>query len=196
MNTLSLVQVPNCTLTETAAQFDQALDFKDWMEAGKKLCKVNACALWWIGDWLNFGVNEYGDKSKLAGEYAEELGLSPDTLRRVMIVSKAVEVGRRLPSLSWSHHLEVAPLSVRDQKRWLAKALEEKWSVSQLRCAIREAQAEFSEPSIPRPSFIPINWVNEGLRHLRSLPVEKWDTDQRKTLKNELKPIVELYESL
>jgi hypothetical protein len=166
------------------------------MEAGKKLCKVNACALWWIGDWLNFGVNEYGDKSKLAGEYAEELGLSFDVLRGAMLVASKVGVATRVASLSWSHHRELIAFGAKDQKKWLTKAIGEKWTVSQLRCAIRESEAEFTEPSIPRPSFIPINWVNEGLRHLRSIPVDRWDMDQRKTLKNELKPIVELYESL
>jgi hypothetical protein len=27
------------------------------------LCRVSACCLWWVGDWLLYGVKSYGDKT-------------------------------------------------------------------------------------------------------------------------------------
>jgi hypothetical protein len=197
---LSLVQVSNCTLTETGAQFDPALDFKQWLEAGKRLASISACVNWWIGDWLMFGVKSYGDRIQVAEDTAQAMGLNSETLRASLWVSEHVEDVRRITTLSWSHHREVAPLKPKDQQHWLALASENKWSVSQLRQAIRASQAESKEDGSKAAGFSVIGWATQGLRwfkqRMNDKPIEQWPAEQRSALKEGLKPIVDVYERL
>lgn len=194
---LSLVQVSNCTLTTTGAQFEQALDFKQWVEAGRKLCRVSACVNWWIGDWLNYGENKYGEKYAAA---IEATGIEEQVLMNVSYVCRSVNLTTRLDSLSWSHHREVAPLRPKDQQHWLALASENKWSVSQLRQAIRASQAESREDGTKAVGFSALAWATQGLRwfkqRMNEKPIESWPEEQRNALKAGLKPIVDVYERL
>lgn len=197
---LSLVQVSNCTLTETGAQFDPQTSFETWIEAGQKLCRVSACVNWWIGDWLCFGISSYGDRSRLATEHAESLGLTHDAITNALYVSERVALSLRSESLSWSHHREVAPLKAKDQKHWLALASENKWSVSQLRQAIRASQAESKEDGTRGTDFSISAWAGKAVVWLRQRmnekPIEQWPAAHRIALKEGLKPIVDVYERL
>lgn len=193
---LSLIQITGCVLTETGAQFDSGIDFTDWIDAGRKLCKAGACLNWWLGDWINYGARSYGDRAQIAESVADEIGLGVEAIKNAAWVSSSVPKTTRVVSLQWSHHREVAPFKPKDQTHWLALANENKWSVSQLRQAIRASQAEVrdSESNGTAPTFS--KWITDGMRWFRSHDVTKMPSDQREAIKKELKPIVELYERL
>jgi len=61
-------------------------------------------------------------------------------------VAGAVETCLRKQVLSYKHHEVVAPLPPPEQEAWLTKAIEEDWSVRELRAEIRRAR-----PSLPLP---------------------------------------------
>lgn len=192
---LSLIQLSNCTLTETSAVFTQQLDYKQWIEAGRKLCKAGACLNWWLGDWLLFGVKEYGDRVKVAESMSEEIGFSYDQLRAAMLVSDSVKDAIRIATLSWSHHREVAAMKPKQQSEWLAKATVHGWSVSELRQAIRQQGAHDTEAGITTKATLD-EAILATTRWLTSHPIEDMDEGQRQKVKERLRPIVEVYEQL
>jgi hypothetical protein len=189
MNDIIAIDKTKCTLTATSAQLNGNVDFKEWQRIGRTFAKVEAAYLWWIGDWLLFGVRNFGDKSRLALEYAHEIGLQPETLRQAIRVSESCQVGSRLPSLSWSHHQEVAPLPNKEQKTWLAKAEQNHWSVSDLRIAIRRGKGEYAT-ELAHVDFNPVsNWLEEDRwfkRWEQQQPIYKWPIEQRKKLVEEM----------
>ena len=58
-------------------------------------------------------------KSEAYDMLEEETGLARDTVRQCRYVADQIDLGSREPSLSFKHHLAVAPLPPDDQKRWL-----------------------------------------------------------------------------
>jgi hypothetical protein len=193
---LSLQNPPNCTLTRVGAEFDSAIDFAKWIEAGKRLLGVSACVNWWIGDWLNFGEKRYGDKYKLA---AEQLDIDTAVLWNYAYIASAVETSTRVEDLSWSHHREVAPLNSTQQTFWLAKAQSEKWTVSELRQALRAENAEVKHDDKSRlaDDYNPVEFAIKTIKWFNSQPpLTTWSRERREATKQCLQPVVELWEKL
>lgn len=195
---IQLAPINNCDLSATSANLLPGLDFEAWIGVGRQLCRISACTNWWLGDWGNYGVKEYGDRSSIASEMAEELGIDSERIRQSMNV--AASVGTRVPSLQWSHHREVMALESKDQKKWLNKAAESKWTVSQLRQAIRKDGAEYNDNE-PNPQlFKGAKTADELWRYLQNQmneqPVEQWPVDRKQAWKEKLKPLHELWERL
>jgi hypothetical protein len=38
------------------------MDFAEWESLGHTLGRMEKAVQWWIGDWLNYGEREYGEK--------------------------------------------------------------------------------------------------------------------------------------
>jgi hypothetical protein len=55
-------------------------------------------------------------------------------------VAGKVEISLRKEILTYKHHEVVAPLPPPEQEAWLTKAIEEDWSVHELRAAIKAAK--------------------------------------------------------
>jgi hypothetical protein len=78
----------------------------------------------WIGDWLNYGESKYGEK------YAQAVGPEQaETWKNYAWVARSVEMSLRKDILSYKHHEVVAPLNSAGQKDWLARTVQEGWSV-------------------------------------------------------------------
>lgn len=171
---------------------------EDWLEVGKLLTGMESSLNWWIGDWLVFGEHTYGQKYSQAESVTKH---RQDYLKACNFVSSKVPAENRIQGLSWSHHREVAALSVSEQKRWLTKALDNEWTVSELRINMRKTMAEYSEESeTSTKSFNLVSWSQEGLRWLkqetRKTPIEEWSDERRELIKKDLEPIVEIYQKL
>ena len=124
--------------------------FEDWVIDGRRLGTIGRGVGWWIGDWLRFGNQAYGEKYVRAGRIT---GYDVQTLMNMTYVASRVEISRRRESLSWSHHAEVAALSAVDQDLWLARAEEYRLSVQDLRVMLREARnRERTESPEPEPA--------------------------------------------
>lgn len=96
----------------------------------------------------------------------EATGRTHGDLRSMVSVSTRIPPVKRLTTLSWSHHAEVANLEPAEQTRWLEKAESEKQDL-----AARDR-------AWPRPSFrvsSPLfGNARDGNRRVRSLLGESW----------------------
>ena len=111
--------------------------FDVWQAVGQKLQQIEAAVQWWIGDWLNYGEQAFGEDFAQA---VEETAYTDRSLANMKWVSARVDPSLRNDKLSHSHHVVVAPLPPDEQKEWLDKAEEEGMNVRQLRAAISRPQ--------------------------------------------------------
>jgi hypothetical protein len=126
----------------------EPMPFDKWMAFGRFLGNVNRSARWWIGDWLIFGEDAFGQVAAQAVEAttaerydeAERVtGLAHDTLLNIVRVCAGIPKGRRRPELSFSTHEPVVALEPDEQTHWLQRAIDEGWTRSELREEIRIA---------------------------------------------------------
>lgn len=195
----SPVTIKSCVLTSTGLSIDRQLEVHDWIEMGQKLSKLAGSLNWWIGDWVNYGVMNYGDKGPMTLRAQQTFSIPAETCLHYAAVAASVPLFTRVKTLSWSHHREVMHFASSTQKSWLSKAEKFDWSVSELRQAIREALAD-RDAGDGKP-FRP--WFAEFARgvlslnqHLNRSPLDQWPKEQREALKAELKPLVEMYQNL
>jgi hypothetical protein len=165
-------------LKPTGAVFAAGMAHEDWLYVGQTLSTISGCLWWWIGDWLNWGEEciarnckahrhgegecerRYGEKYKAALELFD---YDYQSLRRMAYVSSHIELCRRRNNLSFAHHAEVAHLEDREQDKFLTAAAQHQWTRSELRIAIRKANATEPEEGSGRVSFVPHVWELEGI---------------------------------
>lgn len=114
----------------------------EWLEVGTLLNKASDSVHWWIGDWLNYGMEHYSSTYDKAMELLENKGLNfhYGTIRNDKYVALQIALSRRRDSLKWSHHQEVAPLPPEQQEYWLNYAEEHELTTRELRAAIKGAK--------------------------------------------------------
>jgi hypothetical protein len=111
------------------------LEQPEWAAVGRRFGTVARCSQWWIGDWIRYGIAEWGEKYS---EAARITGYDPGTLRNMAWVAGQFDLSLRNDKLSWSHHALLAPLPVQDKRLWLERASVDRLSVSDLRLALRD----------------------------------------------------------
>jgi len=104
--------------------------FEQWEEVGKFIKKSGQSVQFWLGDWLNYGEQTWGEKYSQA---LDETDYALGTLQNVSWVAGHIPSSRRHENLSFSHHQNVAQLEPEDQDKWLDKAEEEGWTVFEMR---------------------------------------------------------------
>lgn len=141
-------------LTATGLTLDADLTFAQWRAVGAQLSRVHGAMLWWVGDWLRYGEQNYGQTYTAA---IEATGYDYQTAANAKYVAEAVEFSRRRESLSWSHHAEVAALTPVDQDRWLdwATSTAPAQSRQDLRKALRaEKRQQADDAAGPLPEGV------------------------------------------
>lgn len=134
----SQIVLPTEQFTPIGWRPDHELSHEEWKEVGRALARVSDAVNWWVGDWLLYGdFRSWGDKFLQAyelfnGKYELE------TLRALQRVSDHVNMGNRLPNLSWTHHREVATLDAESQVALLGKAEQNRLSVRDLHTLVRD----------------------------------------------------------
>lgn len=106
----------------------------EWLATGRRLGAIGRCSQWWIGDWISFGTARWGEKYT---EAARVTGYDVASLRNMAWVASQFDLSLRSDKLSWSHHVLLAPLEEDEQRRWIAKAVEQRLSVADLRLELR-----------------------------------------------------------
>lgn len=86
-------------------------------------------ARWWVGDWLNYGEQRWGE---MYAQAEVTTGWDYQRLRDAKWVANGVHLSVRKDNLSWSHHKEVAHLEPQEQAAWLNRAEVEGLSVRAL----------------------------------------------------------------
>lgn len=120
-------------LDMSGLRFNDVVPIGAWEEIGALLKRIEGGVMWWLGDWLNYGEREYGEKYAQAMDASD---YSYQTLNGARWVAENVEFTRRRKELSWSHHREVASLEPKEQDKWLQKAIDNGWTRKELRDAI------------------------------------------------------------
>ena len=129
-----LISLPGVVLGKVGMEITQFMDFEKWESIGKTLRRVQGCVMWWIGDWVRWGEAQYGEKYSQA---LDETDYAYGTIANSVWVCGQIEASRRREELSFGHHQEVAKLEAGLQNSWLKMAVDEKWSVKDLRAAMK-----------------------------------------------------------
>jgi hypothetical protein len=134
------------SMTSVAWIAEDGLELAEWSRAGQRLAVMNRSSPWWVGDWIRYGNEKFGEKYSRATSIT---GYDRQTLMNMVYVASNFEISRRRESLSWSHHESLAALSVGEQERWLDHAAEHKMSVADLRLELRSRQRKNNDDLAP-----------------------------------------------
>lgn len=134
---LELFDVTGAEITAIAYRPTRELGYDEWLEHGRTIARVHEASLWWLGDWWSYGEHDYGDLARAA----DELPWAYGTCANAGWVAGAIEPSRRREGLSYSHHVDVAPLEPGEQDRWLDEAEREGWSRNELRDELRRRRS-------------------------------------------------------
>jgi hypothetical protein len=116
--------------TASSMQLRRRLPFEAWVGVGRQISRVSNASTWWLGDWVVYGEQEYGNRYRAALAATQ---LDYQTLRNYAWVARRFEPSRRRDALSFQHHAEVASLPDADQDLWLERAQRLRWSRNELR---------------------------------------------------------------
>jgi hypothetical protein len=148
------------TVTATCWKPWDDLDVAEWTVLGRRLGTIGRGVAWWIGDWVNYGNTNFGEKYSRA---ATITGYDVQSLMNMSYVATRFGGSRRREKLSWSHHAELAALPVEHQEMWLENAERGRISVHGLREAVRAWRAgqpgarAMSRTGRPRPVVVQAN---------------------------------------
>jgi hypothetical protein len=129
----------------TGMHLPPQLPLAAWQRIGRQMYVIADSSAWWWGDWLVFGSDRYPDRYRRA---IAETSLDYQTLRNYAWIARRFTISRRRDSLSFQHHVVVAPLSDLEQDRWLDRAEENGWSRNELRRRLRGER----QPAGTRPA--------------------------------------------
>lgn len=141
-------------------------NYETWESLGRFFGQVGRSSYWWLGDWLIFGEDVYGEIAAnavdptTASRYslAERVtGYEPQTLMNIRSICARVARPRRRIELGFWIHEVVAPLEADDQTMWLQAAIDNGWTMRVLRDAIRAKNIRHEDPppSPPPPDSGP-----------------------------------------
>jgi hypothetical protein len=124
----------NQRVTPVSWQPGHAISLSQWVADGQRLGAIGRGVNWWLGDWLRFGNMKFGERYVRASRIT---GYDVQTLMNMVYVATRFDSDRRRERLSWSHHAELAALSLQEQEEWLTRAENERLSVRDLRAELR-----------------------------------------------------------
>jgi hypothetical protein len=132
-----LLDIPGCKFRPVGLEITNELTIEQWGRIGHILKTVYNAGAWWWGDWYAYGERTWGELSSQAT--ADLTGYENSSLRTLVWASSHVDLSIRIDKLSWSHHYQVAALEQDEQIFWLNEAVENKWTVKELKKQIRAA---------------------------------------------------------
>lgn len=113
--------------------------FEQWEDCGEFIKKAEGAVQFWIGDWIRYGENHYGEMYTQA---IYETGLDYQTLRDDKWVSEKIDLSLRKDNLTFNHHKEVASLPRAEQEEILKKAVDEKLTVKEVREFVKKKKKQ------------------------------------------------------
>jgi hypothetical protein len=113
------------------------LAYPEWLAAGRRIGAMGRASNWWIGDWIRYGTERWGEKYVDA---ARLTGYDIHSLRNMAYIASRFQSSLRRDDLTWSHHALLAALDQSEQRGWLDRASAERLSVADLRTELRSAQ--------------------------------------------------------
>src|SRR5271154_2409539 len=120
------------------------LGLADWSAVGRRFGEIGRCSQWWLGDWIHYGNERFGERYTRAVKLT---GYDLQAPLNIVYVASRFETSRRRENLSWSHHAALAAADVASQERWLDRASAERLSVADLRGEPRSRRGELRGPA-------------------------------------------------
>jgi hypothetical protein len=125
---------PSTELTRVGWTPRTDIGLAEWSAVGRRFGEIGRCSQWWLGDWILYGNQRFGERYVRAVKLT---GYDVQSLMNMVYVASRFAVSRRRENLSWSHHAALAALDVGEQERWLERAGAERLSVADLRVELR-----------------------------------------------------------
>lgn len=117
-------------------------DLPTCARVGETLGMVRQSMQMGIGDFINWLELTYGEQASQVVDY-ETFGDDRTVLVWRWVAERVPLWVRRLAEISFTHHQLVAGLDDhKEQALWLQRAIDNKWSTSQLKAAMKEAKGE------------------------------------------------------
>ena len=139
-------------------------------EAMRQISVAERTCKFALGDLLVSATAHYGDKY---ARWAEVTGFEVETLYNIASTCRRVPIPqRRVGSLSFTHHAEVAALSVADQSKWLALAEEKEIGSARLRKSIQLGRvataSDMGRKALPPsvPASVPVDGRDAGFENV------------------------------
>jgi hypothetical protein len=110
------------------------MSYPEWVAVGRRIGSIGRASNWWVGDWLRYGTQRWGQKYTQA---ARMTGYDVHTLRNMAYVASRFGLSLRRDNLTWSHHALLAAMEPEVQCYWLDRATDERLSVADLRIELR-----------------------------------------------------------
>jgi hypothetical protein len=201
MNALT-IHDPKFSITPTGIEFHDNLSFDEWEALGQKLAPVGKSIGFIIGDWINYGEKHWGDKYD---EAIRRTGMAYQTLRDFAYVARCVQLSFRNDKLDFTHHRVVAKLKDSDEQRhWLEMAEKHKLGIRRLRKSINfgrlATEQEVAGDPYDKPHTTYLSLLNKIRRwwqdQIEKAPVDDWDEERRRGLKEDFEFVKEIYEAL
>jgi hypothetical protein len=130
------------------------MEHRDWVAAGRRLGAIGRVSQWWVGDWIHYGNSKWGEKY---AEAARITGYDVASLRNMASVATRFDLSLRSDKLTWSHHVLLASLEPDEQRYWLDRASQERFSVNDLRIELRSAGRNSKPTGAGHPDAAPIS---------------------------------------
>lgn len=133
-----------------------------------------------MGDWANLYIDDDMDSNRRGDVYtslSERFGIEHKTLNNYASICRILGVSRRRETLSFSHHAEIAhlPADLKGQEEELLDAaVENKWSVRDLRNAIRQQSSIIEDDLEVLQTVIEKSPFETTPPNLNSVKVRKW----------------------
>jgi hypothetical protein len=153
-------QAASARPTRTNLSLDPLLPFDEWKSLGSRVAMYSSASAWWLGDWLVFGEQKYGQRYK---EAVSQTGLDYKTLRNYAVVARRFDVSRRRDNVPFQHHAEVCSLPDTEQDHWLDLATRHGWSKSELRRQMRATRPSLPVSSADRAIALRLGATRERL---------------------------------
>ena len=153
------------------------LTFEEWQGKLATLEQITTSLPWWIGDLLLYGQAHFGEQYSQA---LPDLPYKQEYLYQCHYLARLFPKERRRADLSWSHHVCVMSLSAQQQDRYLEQAVEERWTVRDLRAQVKALKHQLPDkPGQLDPDVI--NWfqlLSEKGASLYAQQGGEWEADR------------------
>jgi hypothetical protein len=194
-------------LLRKAISYEKRLDLRNTPDNDLKaiwstLVDLEDNYLFWVGDILNEIAKRHGDAS---AKWAIKHSPNPEKFQEAKMISQRFSptIGQRRFNLDWRYYREVVAECGRGNTemalKWLQAADYNKWTVVQMRAAIRQSMGVDKAPrdTVPSPKQISLTSVikraTQSVKEvLKDNPVDQWDLDGTYAFVDDIEPLLDI----
>ena len=124
-------------ITSTSLEFVGRLSYEDGRQTLFKIAQVDNASNWWLAACIVEGEKRWGEEWAQA---VGEAGISPPRALKLRYVYDRFPETLRVKELSWSHHVEIAPLETLELRgEWLVRCLKGNWTIAELKQQLEDS---------------------------------------------------------